>query len=331
MSNEGVKKATRSRRVDGPKGVVSKTGLTVSMCHCRFCMNDLNVSKFYQATDTFLDKNGFMSVCKDCISKIYTDFYRSEKSMEKVLLRMCRMLNVRYGEDAVSATRLQLQTQGKSEDDGTIFGIYKSKVVSTMKENVNATSLGLDITFHEPEKISNISIQNNLENNSGLEENEIKRLRHFWGENFEASDYEWLEAELASWKHSNKIDTRNEESLLQLIILKLFDIRKKRNEGGETTQLEKSYQDLLKTSALSPNMMNAASNTKSMDALGVWIKDIENFYPIDIFVEKDLYKNYNGIEEYGEKYLTAPLRSFVTGSREFNIEGGEELLEEEEN
>ncbi len=219
-----VIKATRSKRTTS-KVFINKNGVEIEKVYCRKCCENKNPVEFYQATDSFLDANLLMSICKGCISKIYTDFYRSEKNMERVLLRMCRMLNVIYSDDIVASTRLHLQTQGKAEDDGTIFGIYKSKCVSNLKENVNATSVGLDLTFREP--IINRTIdKDSLENNSGLEENEIKRLKHFWGENFEANDYEWLEAELASWKHSNKIDTRNEESLLQLIILKL---RLKRN------------------------------------------------------------------------------------------------------
>ncbi len=264
-----VVKATRSKRIDSPT-FKNKNGLEVSENYCRKCMLNKKPSEFYQATDSFLDANLLMSICKGCISKIYTDFYRSEKNMEKVILRMCRMLNVRYGEDAVNATRLQLQTQEKSEDDGTVFGIYKSKTVSTMKENVNATSLGLDLTFKEPILSNNNSVDSliELKDNTNLDDEKIAMLRQTWGDKLKTEEYQWLEFELSKWKSTDKKIARNEETLLQLIVLKLFDIRKARNEDRDTTTLEASYQKLLDSSGLRPKDINLNEINKQDDYWG---------------------------------------------------------------
>jgi len=126
-------------------------------------------------------------------------------------------LDLESSDDAIKATRLHIQTQGKDESDESIFGIYKSKCVSTMKENVNATSFGLDLTFREPIMFTPKSDSlESLQDNTDLKENEIKRLRQFWGNKFEIEDYEWLEFELSKWKAAKKLE-RNEESLLQQI------------------------------------------------------------------------------------------------------------------
>lgn len=321
MASEVVnKKATRSRRVDGvKKEVISKTGVSVSECYCRMHMSMLSVSNFYQATDLNLDKIGFMSICKEHVSQMYSDFYRSEKSMGKVLLRMCRILNVIYSDDIVASTRLHLQTQGKPEDDGSIFGIYKSKCVSNLKENVNATSLGLDLTFKEP--ILSNEIQDSfskLRDDTTLENENIKRLRQFWGNTLEVQDYEWLEFELSQWKNVNKKIARNEESLLQLIVLKLFDIRKARDEGRDTTTLEASYQKLLDTSGLRPKDINISVNNKQDDNWGSIVEMVEKTTPAEYYKDKKLFANFDGLL-YFKNYIIRSIINFVTFNKNFEL------------
>ena len=320
MESDGErKKATRSRRVDGvSKGVVSKTGLTISEGYCRMCMKTLPIVKFYQATDTFLDKSGFMSICKEHCSQIYTDFYKTEKSMEKVLLRMCRMLNIRFGEDAVSATRLQLQTQGKQEDDGTIFGIYKSKVVSTMKENVNATSNGLDMTFHEI--INSNAFVPTPEDILFKESDDGVDLKQVWGE-FSIEDYEFLEKEFAKWSASYSCSNEAEEYYIREICIKKLELRKARLQTNMSTDvILKAMDILLKNSGLTPAQSTASSNSKSADAFGVWIKDLEDFGPAERFADHKMFYDVDNADEYIEKFFVRSQGKFILSSPDFQNE-----------
>lgn len=314
-----VKKATRSRRVDGPKGVVSKTGLTITECYCRMCMKTLPVNKFYQSTDPFLDRSGFMSICKEHCSQIYVDFYRSEKNMEKVLLRMCRMLNVKYSEDIVNATRLHIQTQNKSEDDPSIFGVFKSKVVATSKENVNATSEGLDLSFHEPlnPNIFTPTPEDILfkETEDGVD------LKQVWGE-FSIDDYQFLEKEFAKWSASYSCSNEAEEYYIREICIKKLELRKARLEKGSssTDTILKAMDILLKNSGLTPAQSTASANNKSADAFGVWIKDLEEFGPAERFADHKMFYDVDNADEYIEKFFVRSQGKFILSSPDFQNE-----------
>ena len=76
----------------------------------------------------------------------------------------------------------------------------------------------------------------------------------------------------------------------------------------------------MKNLAISPNMANAVSEGKSMDAFGVWVKDIENLSPAEWYKDKQLFKDVDNLQEYGEIFITRPLRNFITGSRDFTLE-----------
>ena len=137
------KKATRSRRVDGvSKEFINKNGLSIKEVYCRKCMKTKKPSDFYQSTDSVLDSNLLMSVCKSCVSELYVNLYKAERTMEKTILRLCRILNIKFDTQTIEATKIHLKTQNKEDNDESVYGIYKAKLFATNKENVNATYQG---------------------------------------------------------------------------------------------------------------------------------------------------------------------------------------------
>jgi hypothetical protein len=312
-NGEEPKKASKSKQIVR-KAVVSKTGVEVREAYCRVCMKTKAVKEnFLLATDTFLDRNGFMSVCKSCINEIYARFYETEKNVDKTILRMCRLLNVRYDENALAALKSQINTYAeKGTEFSNVFGVYKGKLTS-----VQSTEIGKrqdeDLGFVEP--MRSVIITNPLDD----DEDSAAELKQFWGDNFNRDDYSWLESEMAAWKKTHRVDSRSEESLLRLIVLKLFDIRRKRNEGDDTTALEKAFQELLKTSALSPALSNQANQGKSLDTFGMWIKDIEQFEPAEWYADKDMFRDISNVENYYLDYFVKPLKNFIYSSKDFTI------------
>jgi hypothetical protein len=304
-----------SRRKIKKAPIISKTGVELESCHCRRCMKDKKPMDFFDAVDFFLDTSGKMSICKSCCNDIYARMYLSEHTMEKALLRCCRILNVRYDEDAVSTTQERIK---KMFDEGreteNIFGIYKMSLSAIQKTRITNRDVLEDRTFVEPGY--------NIVANP-MDEDEVDGghdLKQFWGENFEYDDYVWLEAEYAEWKKTHKIDTRSEISLLKMIVLKLFDIRKSRIEGGNVNALEKQFQDLLKTSALTPAQSNIASQGKNQDCFGIWVKEIEKTEPAEWWDGKrDAYVDMAGFDKYCNDYILRPISNFFGVTKDFEI------------
>ena len=195
-----------------------------------------------------------------------------------------------------------------------MFGVYKTKLFLTNRGVAGTPLNQVDLTYNFP-----TSIVINAPDDSHYGQ-ELDDLKDFWGDNFTPQELEKLERKFSDWSKSHSIDTNGEKVLLRLICIKELEIDKAISASQSTASLIKEFQDLLKTSALSPSMSNAASGGKSMEAFGVWIKEIESMSPAEWIADKSIWKDVDGIEEYGEKYITSPLRSFVTGSREFTLD-----------
>ena len=75
----------------------------------------------------------------------------------------------------------------------------------------------------------------------------------------------------------------------------------------------------MKTASVDPAKANAASAGKSHDAFGLWIKDIEQFKPAEWFEEQEKYKDMDGFILYIQNYIVRPIRNFITGNRDFQV------------
>jgi hypothetical protein len=155
-------------------------------------------------------------------------------------------------------------------------------------------------------------------------------LKQFWGDLLTYEDYVWLEAEFAEWKKTHKVDTRSEISLLKMIVLKLLDIRKARAEQKNSAELEKQFQDLLKTSALSPAQTNAASQGKTADTWGMITKMIEEEEPAEHYKDYKLFDDFFGIKKYCRDYISRPILNFFSGQKNYEINDDNELSFEDD-
>lgn len=288
--------------------------------YCRRCMKMQSSGNYYKATDTKLDRNLLMSICKDCCDQIFEEFYKSEHSFEKALYLTCKTLNVAWISGAVEATKTQLSNRmAEGKELGACFGIYKSKMSSFTRVNKD-----LPLTFEEPAKA--------VKDNS-LEESEepldVKEyLRSFWGENFSFEEYSFLESELARYKKTHKCDTAAEESLLRLICITELDIRKKMAGNGDASTEIKRLTDLMKTASVDPAKTAIAGAGKAQDNFSSFVKTLEENEPADYYKDKQLFKDFDNIDFYFRKYVVRPLKNFITQSRDFNVEADDETEED---
>ena len=76
----------------------------------------------------------------------------------------------------------------------------------------------------------------------------------------------------------------------------------------------------MKSLAISPNIANTANANKSTEAFGLWIKDIEELTPAEWHDKHELFKDMDNLNQYFEDYFVRPIRNFITGSRDFNVQ-----------
>lgn len=299
------------------KTTISRTNVAVEKVYCRRCMKSKKPVDFFSAVDNEIDKNGYMSICKQCCNEIYNSCYRVERDISRAILRTCRKINLKFDETTLNSALLQIKTLSESgKISENIIGIYKSKLLVNNKHNFSdeGDSSDFDLTFSE------IRINSPLVNL--LEETEENvDLKQFWGENLDFDDYQFLERELSEWKRTHKCDTKAEETLLKEICYKVLEIRKRReeNSGATPTNLTKELQDLMKTANLDPAKVSMANSGKSRDTFSSFVKIIEENEPAEYYKDKNMFKDFDNLDFYFKKYVTRPLKNFITLSRDFNV------------
>jgi hypothetical protein len=310
-----------ARNTVGTKRIFDPNDQTSPVCYCRKCMSDKPPSLFLNAVDPFLDASGKLSVCNTCIDKMYEDFYLTEKTTYKTIYALCKILNIKYDGKVVDMTLKALETMMVKGRPYPLFSGYVAKLKSLGAHSLHIT----DFTFTE----SDITTCEPDEQLFEEEENEdIIRIRRFWGYSFDAEDLQNLESKYIEWSSSHKIETQSERILLKFICLKELEIEKAITQGKNTSSIIKEFQDLLKSAALTPAQATASSSGKGTETWGVFIKMIEETEPAEFYKEKDLFDDVSGIKKYIENYIVRPLKNFVLGSKEFEIR--EDDYEEED-
>ena len=315
----------KSRRKKTSKPLVTKTGAKVTEAYCRKCMQTKKPSLFYTAMDFFLDANGLMSICKECVNDMYDRIYQNEMSIDKTILRLCKILNIKFDIRAVESVKAQIATrEATGRKSGSIFGVYKTRLAAVQKTAVGQKHSVEedDYTFHEPASYVGQELD---EEDVGIDTKEY--LETFWGQKLSLVDYEFLEQELAKWKQTTKCDSYSELVLIKEICFKQNEIRKKRIEGKSVVGDVKNLQELMKNSALTPSQQNVAGAGRSQEIFGVWVDDLERFMPAEWHDQQELYRDMDDINEYGEKYIVRSIKNFITGSRDFNLS---EIVDEED-
>ena len=221
--------------------------------YCRKCQHMKSSSSFYSATDTFLDSNNLMSICKDCINDMYSDFFNVYKSMDKTIYNLCKILNIRYEPAAVEATKNQIETY---EERGTktqaIFGLYKSKLKNSVSSGKIGEKVESDLTFFEP------SFEVIQEINTFEDEKNLEYYQTAWGLNLDMDDYLYLESEYGKLIERSKVDTYAEETYAREICYVRNRLRKDRELGKIDSKNIQIFQNLMKDSALTPQILEKA-------------------------------------------------------------------------
>jgi hypothetical protein len=317
------KKAVRTRRKTTKTDIdiLSSPAKDIRSNYCRKCMRNLPAKDFFVACDKLLDSNGKFSVCRYCVDDMYNSFYVTEKNIDNTILKLCRILNVKYDSVALEATKKQIDTaESKGKTIASIFGIYRKNLVDASGDRY---AKGDDLIFQ-----GDVKYEVNEPLPDSLESSEF--LKEFWGDNLDLTDYIFLEREFAKFKETHKSDTYAEKVLLKLVCFKLLDIAKARSTSASTTGKEKELQELMKNLAISPQYAKAVTDGKSLDAFGVWIAEIEREEPAQ-WLEgegRDLFHDVADVEGYFQKYFVRPLKNAILQSKDFNVDDEMEEFEE---
>jgi hypothetical protein len=293
----------------------------IKTCYCRKCQKDKKETEFFSATDEFLDSNKKLSICKDCCNEIYNSMLKSEGSMSKAILRCCRILNMKFDEDAVDATKIHLETMRKNETESDkVIGIYRGKLATVCKKNFKDKNAIIDLTFQEDVGLR-LSADDPIEDHE--DEKTAEELKLFWDGVQSYDDIAYLQNEFNKLGGATLKDDRPKAILLREICFQMLDIKQNRGNPGVDRKVQ-ALAKLMGDSAIRPDQKKVADGNKSSEAFGLWLADIEKYKPSEWWRDQNIYKDVNDIKGYWDTHVLRPFLNFWGVQKNMNFPGAVE-------
>lgn len=296
--------------------------------YCTHCGKFKKPEDFYKSSASSNIHFGRMTVCINCIVKMYDKLFEVSESQRKSIYEICAEINIPFI-DAVC----QASIDGKAH---TIRG-YITKI--------NSLPQYKGMTFKDGEIGSNIQLVDSVKN-IDCEEliSEITEVTQdmvrFWG-NLPKPDILWLQTEYTDWCRRYKVDTKAMEFIVKQICQVSLQIYKKNEQGNFPQKEIESLQKLMDSAALKPVQENSANGNGNITPM-MWIQKFENERPvcdekleefrdvdgiwklIRIFFVGHLCKMLNMQNEFSEEYEMEMLKYSVESDELDSYEGVEE-------
>lgn len=252
----------------------------------------LPAKDFYKTRSVFY-KNGVFGICKHCLQEYVYDF-NGDIDVGR-LKNIFRIYDIPF---------IKKEWESALNDKKDTIGVYFKNIYLNHKDK---SWIDGDLQESSVVKTNTINVDD-------------EELYARWGTSWSMADLQALELNYTEWLTHHDCDSLTTQKLVQLICMKEMEIKKARESKSPTDKLEKSLIELMNTSNLTPKTMGTNGTSDSAKALGVWIKDIEQYRPCEYFQDKSIYKDYDNIGSYWDRFILRPMRNLLCGTRDFDKE-----------
>ena len=269
------------------------------------CINKngiLPVGELYSANSPFY-KNGRYNICKNCLKEYV---YESNGDLNTYKLKQIfRIYDIPFFEK---------EWESALNDEKETIGVYFKNLYLNHKGQT-----WTDGDFQETDTVKTNTI--------GIDDEDLIAR---WGEGWTINEMQWLERDYTEWLENHDCDKLSTQKLIQMICIKELEIRNARQSGKPTDKLEKSLRELMNDTNLTPRTQSAVSESGSTKTFGMWIQDIEKYRPAEYFEDKSIYKDYDNILDYWNRFILRPMKNLLCNTRDFDKEFQKIEFEDEE-
>lgn len=311
--------------------------------YCRYCANEKDSRRFYKSFD-FLDADGKMPICIDCVSYLFNFYYSIHSRIDVALYEVCRCINVRYDSRAYSSLMAALERNGmKATADALADGydeVQPSSDIDTIAVDTKSILFGkyyailqriyansdVELTFDvykndRPEGYEDKSTDKPAsETMQELFEQHLSAVEKKWGKGYEPDDYAFLESEYNSWAKTKDVENKSVDLLIREVCMQQLKMRKIREDGGE---VKKGDVDILTTlmdkCSITPDKEKESNSSKSQAAFGLWLKDVETLSPAEWVENQKLFKDVEGIDQYVKQTYDRAVKNYIGMQRDFRV------------
>lgn len=274
---------------------------------CKSSHGFLPESEFFTCVSPDIYSNRRFNICKDCASE-YVYNGRDDIDLDR-FKKVLRIYDIPFLEKEMRSA------------------LTKDKVIGAYMKNINLNhgnktwldSDGLGVSL------------DNLKNQDTFVV--TKEMIKKWGKGYNDEDYQLMEDIYEDWVSQNKSDTLAEKKQFKYIAMKEFDILRARERGDNTDKLEESLRKFMSNANVVPKEIKETISSEGEEAWGIWIKDIEKKRPGEVFGNKKLYFDFDGLLDYINRFMYRPLKNLLAKTKEydkeFNVEETSGFMDEE--
>lgn len=218
-------------------------------------------------SEIYLANNGYLPVCKSCLSELYLYYCEKTNSELEACRRVCMKFDIYYNKALMENV---LATTNKEVAMTTYIG----KVATTARR-----MRSYDDTIDE--EIINSTDTDLQEDIESKQAKIIEEGRKTWGLDLSADDFIFLDKEYEDWDNRCGIDGKTRESLVrEICVIKLMQNKALIANDLETyNKLSSTFQKTLTTAELTPKQVSEMEKATEKP-LGVMIEMFENERPI---------------------------------------------------
>lgn len=279
-------------------------------CICCRCGSSLPKTSFYSSTSDIFGGIGRLPICKTCLNDLYKKYKLQLMNPLQALQRICMTFDLYYDEHLAQIC---------SVNDVSVIGDYFRK--SNLGQFRGKT---FDTNIEEGIFDSSKQASHDAEADKAPKEEEDgqvidPKLIEKWGEGLMYIDYLELDKHYKYLKSANPNGDNNQEIfIIDLCYTKMQQMKAVREGRVDdynklTESYRKSFQQAGLKTVRDPNMTEGF-------LLGVNAETIEKYTPAEYYKNKALYKDYDGIGDYIERFMLRPLRNLMHGTTDRDTE-----------
>lgn len=291
----------------GTKRDTTKKTYICTRCGSEFDKQFGNFSRC--ASPLWVGNDRYLTVCNHCLDEMYHYYFDVLGTREEAFRRICMKFDIYYSEKVLSmidASKRVFESPMKA---------YMSKV--NMAQIPGHT---YDDTLDEEreQRIDTVDDLSELTTKADKEYTPTVDDYDFWGPGYTAQEYKMLNAH-----YHSLVDVSDDLSKQDAIIRTLCETyimkerARQREEIGKYKDLSKIYTDYY---ALAGFKKKKSTDEMANENLGVMAAIAEGIGPAEYYQDKTLFRDYDGIAEYMDRFVRRPLQNLMTGETEMDPE-----------
>jgi len=265
---------------------------------------------FQKSNDVlFQANNGYLPWCKECTDKYVTQMTALYSNNEELAMKdFCQRAGWNYDLTALVASR---ETYSGHRDRSRISHYSAKKNLNCGGRKTYTDTLKYDYENKQNEVVT--SKEQAEENGISVTNAAIDR----WGTGLNEWDYSTLESHYRWLKKVNPNTDNNQEIFIKsLCNLHWLQAKLLRNENCDTSKYATLVEQYSKTFKQAGLRTIEEKDNSNDECLGVTLREISQYTPEEYYKDKSLYKDFDNVGDYFDRFVKRPLKNLMFGTNE---------------